>query len=1566
MTFSNGFAKASDIKCDVVGSPTGGVTLRNAGPPGNIGSRGDYTYTFEAIPPVPANLTRPQQLAYPNYFTRGRLTSLSDSFNNRHTLDYSRPANLAINGWGPPFLAVGDSSSERKLCFYDNGPNGYLAEVVAPASSADATPAVTTVVNIDEIGHLLGIRVYPGMPYTQQPAYEASYTYDGAYRDQIVSTTVSGVTTRNTYVASPSKDVFGQPIWRLASESFGLSADTSSSDTGTSVLGQVTRTYGTILYPTTFGIDSRTNTVTDPRGNTISFIYHYANPDTATYDDAGEIISSGNDNGLISGLDTVAPAFDGAELGPDGQPTPFRLEQRYAPDMVNPSKVTSRNGAGHAWVTNFDAAKGLPTKVTDPLGNYAGFTWGGANGANLLTMTEPIRAPFPGEVNPPVGLIWSFQYTPQNLLSQVTDPQNRVRQTFTYNPFGQLATATVPAAVNASGLSNTTTLTYDNVTGDLNEITNSGGGSVWLAGVYDTNTDIVLPNTSYDALGDLLAFTVFPDTGVATTSTQPLTTRIRYDAAQAPTTITAPNGTTMNFVLASGVPTGFNFKSPTGSVIAAANWQRDSRGRVHTVSDAVGMLYGLRYDKNGNVTRFLDGRAKQTKIVYGKNNEVTGTVWPDNSSSHIRYDKLGRVRETEDERAKVFRLAYDNANRLTDLTVVNDATQNRSMVYDETGRVISLTAANGDSITYDYDTINTLNPLRDKRLRSITTKQGTHTYTVSYSYFPDGNTKTMSLQVGATGPVYTTSYVYDALGNLKQVINPFNETGDFAYDKASRLTHRSIKTTPGVGEGLLTRYFYGNSRLTGDADLPLVNNRLLHSLTVSGATVADTSIYRSFTGQITKTEGQYVPNTGANTTFLQTFGYDARGRLNSHSNALGVTSTLSAVFGSDLSNNLLGTGWVANDNNQITSAPAQTMLTGVTGTLGYDAAGNLTSAGGMTLNWNVMGDLASVVDSATATTVSYGYDIVGRRAVRLVGGVAVKRYLYDGRLLVAEANAATGQITHLYTWGANGLLSDRVPDANGNPLAKSRFYGFDPLGNLQVLVDGTTGARLWTNSRWTPYGENLSPSGVAPMPFAWKGEFGAFTDPSTGLIRMGVRDYAPVLGRFVSRDPAGFAGGQNLYAYCSGDPVNFYDPDGQMPHVLAMALIGAAVNGAAECFQAYMSGARGMDLVKAFARGALKGAISGAAIGLLGPAAGACTSLGMAMGVGGAEAAIQNIIAQLVNTIGGGQDNFNWKSFFQDSIMGAATAGMGKALSFLCFDGETAVQVPAKATKVAANRNVGVVASATVAIKTVKAGDKVFARDDRTGKTVVAKVKEVFKRTSDHLLVVELASSKNGKVVETLRTTRQHPFYVDGKGWLPAGGLAVGNAIVTRAGPRLFVKSVKWHRRAEGYAVYNFEVEALSGKDSDGKHTHSYFVGKAGGGAWVHNANYRNMAKDAALKYAAALRKTGVVKPLSGDAPAVAAAFVSNKGEPFLGHSGEMVEGADEKVIAAIQGQLDKVPDYLRGAGHGQCAEVNALKKVLNTGYFEGGWMYKVYLDGSDIKACGSCGPMLNGLMINY
>ena len=52
----------------------------------------------------------------------------------------------------------------------------------------------------------------------------------------------------------------------------------------------------------------------------------------------------------------------------------------------------------------------------------------------------------------------------------------------------------------------------------------------------------------------------------------------------------------------------------------------------------------------------------------------------------------------------------------------------------------------------------------------------------------------------------------------------------------------------------------------------------------------------------------------------------------------------------------------------------------------------------------------------------------------------------------------------------------------------------------------------------------------------------------TGLMMMGHRFYAPDLGRFLNRDPIGFAGGMNLFEYAGGRPTQAIDPRGLEQH----------------------------------------------------------------------------------------------------------------------------------------------------------------------------------------------------------------------------------------------------------------------------------------------------------------------------------------------------------------------------------------------------------------------------------
>lgn len=47
-----------------------------------------------------------------------------------------------------------------------------------------------------------------------------------------------------------------------------------------------------------------------------------------------------------------------------------------------------------------------------------------------------------------------------------------------------------------------------------------------------------------------------------------------------------------------------------------------------------------------------------------------------------------------------------------------------------------------------------------------------------------------------------------------------------------------------------------------------------------------------------------------------------------------------------------------------------------------------------------------------------------------------------------------------------------------------------------------------------------------------------------GLDYLYQRYYDPQVGRFLSRDPIGYAGGLNLFGYCSGNPIASVDPLG--------------------------------------------------------------------------------------------------------------------------------------------------------------------------------------------------------------------------------------------------------------------------------------------------------------------------------------------------------------------------------------------------------------------------------------
>src|SRR5271170_6280916 len=102
----------------------------------------------------------------------------------------------------------------------------------------------------------------------------------------------------------------------------------------------------------------------------------------------------------------------------------------------------------------------------------------------------------------------------------------------------------------------------------------------------------------------------------------------------------------------------------------------------------------------------------------------------------------------------------------------------------------------------------------------------------------------------------------------------------------------------------------------------------------------------------------------------------------------------------------------------------------------------------------------------------------------------------------------------------------------------------DALGSVLALTD--LSGNVAGTYTYDPYGNTTIP-GEDPAQFQYLGRENdnddAMANPN-GIYYLRNRYYSPGLGRFLSRDPSGIAGGVNLYAYASDDPTDFADPSG--------------------------------------------------------------------------------------------------------------------------------------------------------------------------------------------------------------------------------------------------------------------------------------------------------------------------------------------------------------------------------------------------------------------------------------
>lgn len=321
------------------------------------------------------------------------------------------------------------------------------------------------------------------------------------------------------------------------------------------------------------------------------------------------------------------------------------------------------------------------------------------------------------------------------------------------------------------------------------------------------------------------------------------------------------------------------------------------------------------------------------------------------------------------------------------------------------------------------------------------------------------------------------------------------------------------------------------------------------------------SLVRNNVGQITKkTESITDHDMPGVLTNEWSYTYDSSGRLATSNMATGTRATYTYDGNS---NRFIGTppaGMVVYDNQDRLTKNNRTSYT-------YNANGELLTktqlllpSGYVTTNYayDVFGNLK------TAGNVTYQIDPLQRRSARLMDGVMTNKYLYNPEGQLIGDISLSGGPSKTFVYASKSHVPDYFIDENGE-----RYKLIvDHLGSVRLVVKASTG-EIIQKMIHDEFGKVMVDTASMYQPFGFAG---GIYDYATKLVRFGVRDYDPEIGRWTNKDPIRFdAKDSNLYGYVFSDPVNGIDPKG-----LSQSMIGG--NGSSSGY-VDVSGTIGLGLI---------------------------------------------------------------------------------------------------------------------------------------------------------------------------------------------------------------------------------------------------------------------------------------------------------------------------------------------------------------------------------------------------
>lgn len=653
------------------------------------------------------------------------------------------------------------------------------------------------------------------------------------------------------------------------------------------------------------------------------------------------------------------------------------------------------------------------------------------------------------------GYVTAYAYDGSGNLTSITDSAGR-HITLTYDGSGHITSAADPLGRGES-------FTYDG-SGNLVSAVDVNGGTTSFT--Y-TSGHLLLSMT--DPRGGVITNS-YDGSGRVTGQTDPMNrkTTFSYTAPDAygetTTTITDPLGNVtvdqyLNGLLIAqtqgyGTPQAATWhytydpvslgqsviEDPNGNTTAQA-W--DTHGNLSSVTDPLNDITGYTYDSLNDVTSVTDANGIKTTYTYDANGNLLSTSRP-----------LTSTGETQ-----VTTFTYGDSSHPGDLTAMTDPDgATWTYTYDAYGNRASSTDPLGDKTTYTYNA--------DGWKLSVTS--------------PRGNVP------GAIASQYTTTYAYDAFGDVTQTTDPMGGVTKNQYDASRNLTQTTdadgnvtrstydadnemTKTTRADGTSLAYAYD-GDGNQIGQTDaLGHVTIYTFDSLNRVSSMTDPLNRATTYAYDLAGNRTSLTDASGKVTTYT----YDAANRLTGILYSDGTTPNVYYYYDADGQQLYMsdGTGTTSYSYDSLNRLTSSTDGIGLTVSYGYDLAGRVTSLGypsGQTVTraYDAVGRLTSVTDWL-GNTSAFGYDADGNLVRSDYGNSDHGLFTYDRDDRVTQMiyrqvtpahfphpGSSLPIATFTYSRDALGQLTSTTPKTV--PGQSNETYGYTTLNQLNAVNTATT------------------------------------------------------------------------------------------------------------------------------------------------------------------------------------------------------------------------------------------------------------------------------------------------------------------------------------------------------------------------------------------------------------------------------------------------------------------------------------------------------------------------------